>query len=98
MGTGTRQAAERVRHKVSNIIREGDKLLVLDFENVNLVSSSYADELIGKLVAEIGFSVFNSYCQLRNLSSLNQQVVDRSVQQRMAQEYYNEPPMEDEND
>ena len=97
-GTGTRQAAERVRHKASNIIREGDKLLVLDFENVNLVSSSYADELIGKLVAEIGFSVFNSYCQLRNLSSLNQQVVDRSVQQRMAQEYYNEPPMEDEDD
>ena len=97
-GTGTRQAAERVRHKASNIIREGDKLLVLDFENVNLVSSSYADELIGKLVAEIGFSVFNSYCQLRNLSILNQQVVDRSVQQRMAQEYYNEPPMEDEDD
>lgn len=97
-GTGTRQAVERVRHKASNIIREGDKLLVLDFENVDLVSSSYADELIGKLVAEIGFSVFNSYCQLRNLSILNQQVVDRSVQQRMAQEYYNEPPMEDEDD
>lgn len=97
-GTGTRQAAERVRHKASNIIREGDKLVVLDFENVNLVSSSYADELIGKLVAEIGFSVFNSYCQLRNLSRLNQQVIDRSVQQRMAQEYYDEPPMDDEND
>lgn len=95
-GTGTRQAAERIRHKASNIIREGDKLLVLDFENVNLVSSSYADELIGKLVAEIGFSVFNSYCQLRNLTSLNQQVIDRSVQQRMAQEYYDEPPMDDE--
>ena len=95
-GTGTRQAAEKIRHKTINIIREGCLPVVLDFENVNMVSSSYADELVGKLVAEIGFSIFNNYCFIKHLTNLNQQVIDRSVQQRMAQEFYDEPPMDDD--
>ncbi len=95
-GTGTRRAAERVRHLATNVAREGGKRLLLDFDSVGTVSSSYADELVGKLVVETGFLAFISRFRLSGVSPLNQQVINRSVQQRMAQEYYNEPPMDDD--
>ena len=87
-GTGTRKAGARIRNLAMNVLKEGNKRIVLDFSGINLVSSSYADELIGKLVAEIGFSIFNTFFLISGLSDLNRRVVDRSVQQRMAQIYY----------
>ncbi|MBQ9069484.1 MAG: STAS-like domain-containing protein, partial [Eggerthellaceae bacterium] len=97
-GTGTRKAAEKVRHMALNILKEGKRRVVLDFDGVNLISSSYADELVGKLVAEVGFFAFGNLFALVNLSDFNQKILDRSVQQRMAQTYYNEPAPSDEDD
>lgn len=87
-GTGTRRAGERVRHLAMNILREGQMKVVFDFNGVNVISSSYADELFGKLVREIGFSQFLNCFQMINTTSLQRNVIDRSVQQRMAQIYY----------
>lgn len=89
-GTGTRHAGACVRIKAMNLLRQTKKRIVLDFQNVSLVSSSFADELIGKLVIEIGFSRFEDCFSIRGLTDLNRSVVDRSVQQRMAQFYYSE--------
>jgi hypothetical protein len=55
---------------------------------VNLISSSFADELIGKLVAEYGFHFFISTIKITNVSSVNIPIVNRSIEQRMAQQYY----------
>ena len=87
-GTGTRKAGEKLRTYVLNVMKESKKRVVLDFQGVTLVSSSFADELIGKMVIEIGFSVFNQFVVIGNLSKSNKYVVDKSVQQRMAQTYY----------
>ena len=94
-GTGTRMAAKRVRHLAVNVAREGGQRVVFDFDGIGTVSSSYADELVGKLLAETGFLTFMNRFRLTGVSTLNQQVINRSVQQRMAQEYYNEPSMDD---
>ena len=83
-GTGTRKAAEKLRTLVLNI----KKKVVLDFTGVNLISSSYADELIGKIISQYGFSFFISHFSMTNLSSTNAFILNRSVQQRMAQNYY----------
>ena len=88
MGTGTRIAAQKFKNKILNSFREERKKVVLDFQGINVVSSSYADELIGKIVAEKGFLYFLNYFELRNLSPFNMSVVNRSVEQRMAQKYY----------
>lgn len=88
VGTGTRIAAQKFKNKILNSFREERKKVVLDFQGINVVSSSYADELIGKIVAEKGFLYFLNYFELRNLSSFNMSVVNRSVEQRMAQKYY----------
>ena len=52
---------------------------------MNLISSSFADELIGKLVLEYGFFGFNNVIRLKNMNSLVQTIVQRSVSQRMAE-------------
>lgn len=89
-GTGTRRAGLSSRNKLLNIMRESGKHIVIDFSNISIMSSSFADELIGKLLEYTGFTRFNDFFELANVSDLNQRIIDRSVQQRMAQLYYDE--------
>lgn len=87
-GTGTRKAAEKFRNLILNLVVTDQKKVVLDFSGVNIVSSSYADELIGKIISQYGFMFFVSKIEIKNLSSFNVSVVNRSVGQRLAQTYY----------
>ncbi|MCB5502929.1 MULTISPECIES: STAS-like domain-containing protein [Dorea] len=90
VGTGTRIAAQKFKNQIFNAWNEEKKKVVLDFTGINVVSSSFADELIGKIVAEKGFIYFSHYFEIRNLSEFNMSVINRSVEQRMAQKYYDE--------
>ncbi|MDD3172746.1 MAG: DUF4325 domain-containing protein [Herbinix sp.] len=96
-GTGTRKAALRFKNIVLNTLRENNKKIILDFEKVNLVSSSYADELIGKIISDYGFVFFINNFEIRNITELNIGVINRSVEQRMAQSYY-DSSIEDDQD
>lgn len=87
-GTGTRKAAEKLRNLMLNILRNEKKRIILDFNRVNIISSSYADELIGKTIAQYGIIAFINNFEIRNMSEFNSAVLNRSVQQRMAQKYY----------
>lgn len=57
----------------------------MDFTGIDLISSSFADELLGKLVVEFGFFGFNNFFKMKNMNSLIQSIVQRSVGQRMAE-------------
>lgn len=87
-GTGTRKSAEKLRTMIMNIVLAENKKVVLDFDCVNLLSSSFSDELIGKIISEYGFVFFINHFSLKNLSAYNASILNRSVQQRMAQVYY----------
>ena len=67
-GTGTRKSGERIRNDISNIIKETGKVIEIDFEGISVISSSFADELIGKLVLEYGFfgSIFYQAAQIHH--------------------------------
>ena len=84
-GYGTRQAGERVRTEVLNIFEATNLPIIIDFQGITLISSSFADEFIGKLVLEFGFFGFNNIVRLRNMNELTQSIVQRSVSQRMAE-------------
>ena len=88
VGTGTRIAAQKLKNQIFNSLKEGSRKVILDFEGVNVVSSSFADELIGKIIAERGFLYFMYNFELKNVSPFNMSVINRSVEQRMAQKYY----------
>lgn len=46
---GTRQLGEKVRSQLLELIKDNDKV-VLDFSGVNVVSNSFADECLAKLL------------------------------------------------
>ena len=97
-GTGTRRAAEKMRTMALNLTLSDKKRVVFDFSGVNLISSSYSDELVGKIISRYGFSFFINHFAIINLSPTNASILNRSVQQRMAQAYYDETMNETDED
>ena len=88
-GTGTRQSGKKLR----TVALKNEGVIVFDFADVSVISSAFADELLGKLVIELGFFGFNNLVKLKNMNSLIQQIVQRSVAQRMS-ESLNSPKIE----
>ena len=84
-GTGTRQSGERLRNEVINIHNETSRVILIDFEGISIVSSSFSDEFVGKLVVKYGFSGFIQTFRLKNMNEIVQTVLNRSVSQRLAQ-------------
>lgn len=89
-GTGTRKSAEKLRTMVLNMTLADKKHVILDFSGVSILSSSFADELIGKIIGQYGFVFFINRFSIKNLSVFNASLLNRSVQQRMAQMYYDD--------
>ena len=81
---GSRRAGEPVRLKIKNVANMSPgKKIVIDFSGISLVSSSFADEVIAKLFAEVGAVAFMARFELRHMSAMVSQIVDRSIQQRL---------------
>lgn len=86
-GTGTRSSALRVRNEILNILEEKPKKVILDFTGVAVISSSFADELIAKLLIQLGLYQFNQIIKLTGLDFSQQNILHRSVVQRMLEDY-----------
>jgi hypothetical protein len=84
-GTGTRQSGERIRNELINIYKISKKTINIDFVGVGIISSSFADELIGKLIVQLGLFQFQNIFRLKNMNDTIQIIVQRSVSQRMAE-------------
>ncbi|MBW4580403.1 MAG: STAS-like domain-containing protein [Tildeniella nuda ZEHNDER 1965/U140] len=83
-GTGTRQSGVAIRNEIINISNQTTSVIVLDFNGVSLISSSFADELIGKLVVEYGFIGFTQRFRLSGMNETIQAITNRSVFQRLS--------------
>lgn len=81
-GTGTRRSGAALRNEVVNISNQTDNVIVLDFNGVSIVSSSFADEFIGKLAVDFGFIAFTQRFRLVGMNEVVQAIVNRSVAQR----------------
>ena len=88
-GYGTRIAGERARNNVINIIEESgaNNIIQIDFSDISIISSSFADEFIGKLLATLGFFKFSRLIKMVNMNDVIEVIINRSVGQRMATEY-----------
>lgn len=82
---GSRVAGIPVRTKLINLIGmcPGQRVIV-DFEDISLVSSSFADEVFGKLFLELGPMSFAQKFEFRNVCTTVQQLTDRAIAQRLA--------------
>jgi len=86
-GTGTRDSAIRLKNEIVNLISANSQIAVLDFEGISVATSSFIDELVAKLFVEFGLFQFNQRIKLINMSTLLQQTLQKSVIQRIMEEY-----------
>ena len=82
---GSRVAGAPVRNKLTNLVRmcPGQRIII-DFSDVPLVSSSFADEAFGKLFVDLGPLTFMQRFDFRNVDSTVKQLVDKAIGQRVA--------------
>jgi anti-sigma regulatory factor (Ser/Thr protein kinase) len=82
---GSRNAGTPVRNKLKNLISflETNKKLVVDFHDIQLVSSSFADEVFGKLFVDLGPLEFSTRLEFRNIDPIVKLLIDKAIVQRM---------------
>ena len=85
-GFGSRPVGRQLRTKCMNLLRaEPNKPLFLDWTAVPMVSSSFADELVGKLFASLGPLTFSARVRNVGMEAMVRGLVDKAIMQRVAQ-------------
>lgn len=81
---GSREAGKSVKKKITNLLsmNPGSKLRV-DLAGVPIISSSFADEVFGRLFSELGPIGFMKLIDLKNVDRTVQNLIDRAITQRM---------------
>ena len=82
-GFGSREYGRRARTKIDNILLERNSKILFDFINIPVISSSFADEVFGKLFSELGPMDFMSRISFTNVDPTVKKLIDRSISQRM---------------
>ena len=86
VGFGSRMAGRQIRTKCLNLLdAEPEKPLLLDWEGVPLISSSFADELVGKLFASLGPLVFSARVRNVGMRRVVHGLIDKAIMQRAGQ-------------
>ena len=80
---GSREAAKSVAIKLQNLLKMNpSSRITVDFHDVHIVSSSFADEVFGKLFKEMGPLAFMSRVEFKNVDKTVRSLIDRSIKQR----------------
>ena len=78
---GTRDMGQKLRQKLSALIASGEKV-ALDFAGVNVVSNSFADECIAKLLLEMPLDELKKHTTFRGLNPVAERSVLVALQRR----------------
>lgn len=78
---GTRDMGQKLREKLLSLIKDNEKV-VLDFTGVNVVSNSFADECIAKLLLEMPLAELKQHTTFRGLNPLAERSVLVALQRR----------------
>ena len=78
---GSRSGGRRVRQLIENLLGEQNSIVV-DFEGVGVISSSFADEVFGRLFVTLGPRAFMTRVEMRNVGPTVEGLIDRAILQR----------------
>ncbi len=78
---GTRPLGERVREQLMPLIEQNDRV-VLDFTGVDVVSNSFADECIAKLLLTMPLSELKARTTFQGLNPIASESVLTALQRR----------------
>ena len=86
-GFGNRPSARPLRNSVENLMNQfPDKKISIDFDGVNLVSASFADEFIARLAKTVGVVTFFQKVKLVGMNDLVRRTMDAVIEQRLGQD------------
>ena len=80
---GTRILGEKVRNQLLPLIMENDKV-ILDFEGVNVVSNSFADECLAKLLLSMSFEELKRKTTFVSVNDFAKKNIAIAFRRRMA--------------
>ncbi|MDO3619793.1 STAS-like domain-containing protein [Ralstonia pseudosolanacearum] len=81
---GSRVSGKPVRQKIQNLLRmSGESTVVIDFDHLPVLSSSFADEAFGKLFLSIGPIKFMQRLKLINMRDTVEGLINKAIAQRM---------------
>lgn len=78
---GSRQGGRRIRATIENLLRS-HRPIILDFNGVGVFSSSFADEVFGRLFVSMGPRAFMTRIRMRNVAPTVDGLIDRAITQR----------------
>lgn len=85
-GFGNRMTGTKIRNKIENLLTTApNDVIEVDFTGVDLIASSFADEVFGKLALSLGFVGFASRIKLIGLNRFCHGLIDDVVQYRIVQ-------------
>jgi hypothetical protein len=77
---GSRKAAEPINIKLKNLAElYVDQKIFIDFKDVPVISSSFADEVFGKMFVEMGPLAFIQKFEFMNTSNTVRSLIDRAI-------------------
>lgn len=79
---GLRELAKQLGENIRKSISE-NKNIVLDFDKVDSISSSFADELIAKIMVEVGLENFINHVKIKNTNNFIKTMINTSIAERM---------------
>lgn len=83
---GSREAGIGARTLIENLLRaDTTYAITVDFDGVGIISSSFADEVFGRLFVALGPMAFMSRINFRHVDSSVRAVLDRSISLRISQ-------------
>ncbi|MFN7112395.1 MAG: STAS-like domain-containing protein [Brevundimonas sp.] len=83
---GSRDAGSTVQQYIRNIlVLDSTSIIDCDFSDINIISSSFADEVFGKIFAEFGPMSFMRRVNLMNVEPDILRLIDRAIMLRSAQ-------------
>lgn len=82
--TGSREPARALRRKILSLLPEVDsEPLLLNFAEVNSASSSFLDELLSRLIVEIGLPAFKKKVKVVNATETIKDMANVVIKQRL---------------
>lgn len=83
---GTSLGSRVLGKEVSNMINfEKEDEIILDFDEVKMITSSFADEVIGKNCAKLGLHNFFKKVQIINTSEQIKLILKKAIIDRLAE-------------
>lgn len=85
---GNRPTGKSLRNILDNLTRQHPgSPIIIDFDRVEIISSSFGDEFLGKFASSVGIINFIQVIRLKNLNQFVGNILNHVITQRLVQDY-----------